>query len=122
MSYSPFKLLCLGTNKPAHRFEAQLTAVKERLEAAKQGSTRGLGPTPAGGNNFGNNPFGRIAKPLRGGGAPAGERTVGMVREGGNMVPTFAGLRQQSGQSQEGGAQEGAAGGKRGSWFFNQRT
>ena len=52
------------------RFEAQLTAVKERLEAAKVGSTRGLGAAPngnaAGGvaTSFGS----RIAKPLRGGG------------------------------------------------------
>lgn len=48
------------------RFEAQLTAVKERLEAAKQGSTRGLVTSMEGasGLSFGS----RIAKPLRGGG------------------------------------------------------
>ena len=44
----------------------QLAAVKERLEAAKAGSTRGLNsPTGMGGFNIGS----RIAKPLRGGGA-----------------------------------------------------
>ncbi|KAF9890143.1 hypothetical protein FE257_006304 [Aspergillus nanangensis] len=58
-----------------HRFEAQLTAVKERLEAAKQGSTRGLpNMDGSGGFSFGGS---RIAKPLRGGGgsdnAPAQE-------------------------------------------------
>jgi len=93
--------------------------VKERLEAAKQGSTRGLGSTPVGGgNNFANNPFGRIAKPLRGGGA-AGGAEGGSASSG--MVPTFAGLRQQSGQGPEGDAAANG-GGKRGSWFFNQRT
>ncbi|RFU27045.1 hypothetical protein B7463_g9316, partial [Scytalidium lignicola] len=51
-----------------HRFEAQLTAVKERLEAAKSGSTRGLGsPTGQGGFSF-VGAGSRIAKPLRGGG------------------------------------------------------
>ncbi|KAL3480861.1 P-loop containing nucleoside triphosphate hydrolase protein [Aspergillus californicus] len=49
-----------------HRFEAQLTAVKERLEAAKQGSTKGL---PSMDSNGGFSFVGsRIAKPLRGGG------------------------------------------------------
>ncbi|KAK3306896.1 P-loop containing nucleoside triphosphate hydrolase protein [Chaetomium strumarium] len=48
-----------------HKFEVQLAAVKDRLEAAKAGSTRGLGsPTGLGGFNIGS----RIAKPLRGGG------------------------------------------------------
>ncbi|KAH8820078.1 kinesin heavy chain [Xylogone sp. PMI_703] len=54
-----------------HRFEAQLTAVKERLEAAKSGSTRGLGsPTGQGGFSF-VGAGSRIAKPLRGGGGDA---------------------------------------------------
>ena len=76
------------------RFESQLTAVKERLEAAKAGSTRGLGsPTGGGGFSFGS----RIAKPLRGGGdsAPA-------------QVPTIANLQNEGG------------GGKRSSWFFQK--
>ncbi|KAF2099488.1 kinesin heavy chain subunit [Rhizodiscina lignyota] len=88
-----------------HRFEAQLTAVKERLEAAKIGSTRGLGsPT---GTGFGGAFAGagsRIAKPLRGGGA------VGDVP----TIPTISSL-----QSQEVG---GGAAGKRSSWFFNQKS
>ncbi|KAK4186870.1 kinesin heavy chain [Podospora australis] len=51
-----------------HKFEVQLAAVKDRLEAAKAGSTRGLGsPTGLGGFNIGS----RIAKPLRGGGDSA---------------------------------------------------
>ncbi|THW94753.1 kinesin-domain-containing protein [Aureobasidium pullulans] len=87
-----------------HRFEAQLTAVKERLEAAKvSAATRNGNINVAGGaapNGFGSQLGSRIAKPLRGGG---GE---------GPMVPTLAGLQQQ--QQQEGP--------KRSSWFFNQRT
>jgi kinesin family protein 5 len=79
-----------------HRFEAQLTAVKERLEAAKQGSTRGL-PTMDGNGSFS---FGgsRIAKPLRGGGGSDGPPPNANV----------AGV-----QSQE-------TTGKRTSWFFGQ--
>jgi kinesin family member 5 len=99
-----------SADQTGNRFETQLVAVRERLEAAKSGSTRGLGPTsPV--SNFSNNPFGRIAKPLRGGGAGGG-------MDGSQpFVPTFAGLQaQQAAQQSEGGA------GKRGSWFFNQRT
>lgn len=79
------------------RFEAQLTAVKERLEAAKTGSTRGLGGAAAaqGGFSF-SGAGGRVAKPLRGGG---GEMTI----------PAVQGLQN-----------EGAGGGnKRTSWFFS---
>ncbi|KAI9658010.1 MAG: Kinesin heavy chain [Bathelium mastoideum] len=83
------------------RFEAQLTAVKERLEAAKVGSTRGLASPTANGGGFNFSSAGsRIAKPLRGGGgeAPA-------------AVPAVAGLQQQE-----------ASNAKRSSWFFNQRS
>lgn len=75
------------------RFEVQLAAVKERLEAAKAGSTRGL--NAAGGLNFAN-AGSRIAKPLRGGGGdlPPGNPTVQTI------------------QQNEG------AGTKRSSWFF----
>ncbi|KAE8354043.1 P-loop containing nucleoside triphosphate hydrolase protein [Aspergillus coremiiformis] len=77
-----------------HRFEAQLTAVKERLEAAKQGSTRGLPTMESGGSfSFGGS---RIAKPLRGGGG------------GSESSAPVAGV-----QSQETG--------KRTSWFFERR-
>ncbi|KAJ5606644.1 hypothetical protein N7510_009425 [Penicillium lagena] len=61
-----------------HRFEAQLTAVKERLEAAKQGSTRGLPNMDNASFSFGGS---RIAKPLRGGGsseAPANATVAGV--------------------------------------------
>lgn len=78
-----------------HKFESQLLAVKERLEAAKQGSTRGLPNSPAAGGPFANNPFARIAKPMRGGGGAGGDHS--------SAGPTDAS-------------------GKRGSWFFNQRT
>ncbi|KAJ0115387.1 hypothetical protein N8I77_000755 [Diaporthe amygdali] len=54
-----------------HKFEVQLASVKERLEAAKAGSTRGLNsPTGAGGFSFAG-AGSRIAKPLRGGGGDA---------------------------------------------------
>jgi kinesin family protein 5 len=95
------------------RFESQLLAVKERLEAAKQGSTRGLGAAPTQ-PNFANNPFGRIAKPLRGGGGP----NASTPGEGAG-VPTFAGLQASRVQSQEGASESSN---KRTSWFFNQRT
>ena len=82
-----------------HRFELQIAAVKERLEAAKLGSSRNLAstqanqqPTTNGGFSFGGmGP--RIAKPLRGGGA---------VESGVNGV-----------QAQEKGG--------RTSWFFDRR-
>ncbi|KAL4982317.1 P-loop containing nucleoside triphosphate hydrolase protein [Aspergillus falconensis] len=74
-----------------HRFEAQLTAVKERLEAAKQGSTKGLPSMDSnGGFSFAGS---RIAKPLRGGG---GSEPVAAV------------------QSQDTSS-------KRTSWFFDRR-
>jgi len=82
--------------------------VKERLEAAKSGSTRGLaggGAANGGAQMAGNGALSRIAKPLRGGGGGGGAGDA-------PVVPTFAGLQQA--QQNEGG--------KRGSWFFNQRT
>ena len=87
------------------RFEAQLNAVKERLEAAKSGSTRGLGsPTGASfAGAFGGAVGSRIAKPLRGGGS---------VQDG-PVLPVLSNL-----QAQESGNQST---GKRTSWFFNQR-
>lgn len=80
---------------PTCRFEAQLTAVKERLEAAKQGSTRGL-PSMDGSGGF-SFVGSRIAKPLRGGGGGVPESSA-----------PVAGV-----QSQESG--------KRTSWFFDRR-
>lgn len=77
------------------RFETQLASVKERLEAAKAGSTRGLNSPTAGGFSIGS----RIAKPLRGGGAGSGS--------GGDVAanPAIANLQNQ-GEN------------KRSSWFF----
>ena len=84
------------TNKP-NRFEVQLAAVKERLEAAKAGSTRGLGPGGQGAFSF-NNAGSRIAKPLRGGGGD------------GPNIPTIQTIQQNE-----------AVSGKRTSWaFFNK--
>ncbi|KAK4134137.1 kinesin-domain-containing protein [Trichocladium antarcticum] len=76
-----------------HKFEVQLAAVKDRLEAAKAGSTRGLGsPTGIGGFGIGS----RIAKPLRGG----GESTA-------SALPTIASLQNPPEN-------------KRSSWFFQK--
>ncbi|TAQ86834.1 hypothetical protein B7494_g4857 [Chlorociboria aeruginascens] len=84
-----------------HRFEAQIAAVKERLEAAKSGSTRGLGsPTGPGGFSFGG-AGSRIAKPLRGGGGSG----VG----GDAPIPVISGLQNENSNSS----------GKRSSWFFS---
>lgn len=77
------------------RFEVQLASVKERLESAKAGSTRGLNH---GGGNFSFADAGsRIAKPLRGGGGD------------GPNIPTIQNLQQNE-----------SGGGKRSSWFFNK--
>ncbi|OIW28414.1 kinesin-domain-containing protein [Coniochaeta ligniaria NRRL 30616] len=75
-----------------HKFETQLASVKERLEAAKAGSTRGLNSPTAGGFSIGS----RIAKPLRGGGGSGGDVAAN---------PAIANLQNQSEA-------------KRSSWFF----
>ncbi|CZT01123.1 probable kinesin heavy chain [Rhynchosporium graminicola] len=82
-----------------HRFEAQLTAVKERLELAKAGSTRGLASPTNGGFSFGG-AGSRIAKPLRGGGAESGNVTAN---------PAITGLQNEASGNV----------GKRSSWFFS---
>ena len=109
------------------RFEAQLTAVKERLEAAKisssrvpgmiGGSSSGYGPsTPStasfaqiGGFSFGGGGGSRIAKPLRGGGG--GGDTNGSV---GPPSSVISGLRSTADD-------DGSPGSKRMSWFNNLR-
>lgn len=87
-----------------YRFEAQLTAVKERLETAKAGSTRGLpsGADGAAGFSFGGS---RIAKPLRGGGGSDADAN------GGPTIPVLSSLQ----------SQESASSGKRSSWFFDRK-
>ncbi|KAI6716628.1 hypothetical protein PZA11_001782 [Diplocarpon coronariae] len=82
-----------------HRFETQLTAVKERLEAAKSGSTRGLSSPTNGGFNFGGS---RIAKPLRGG--------AGDQQQNQGQNPAISGLQSEA---------SGNPAGKRTSWFFS---
>jgi kinesin family protein 5 len=83
-----------------HRFESQLTAVKERLEAAKAGSTRGLGSSGGGASfAFGGGVGSRIAKPLRGGGGD------------GPALPIIGSL-QKDGEAEQKN--------KRTSWFFKQ--
>ena len=98
----------VDTDMPMYRFEGQLTAVKERLEAAKFGSTRGLSSssTTAPGFNFGG-AGSRIAKPLRGGGATE------PVNGGGPNIPVLSGLQAQEAN--------GSPVPKRSSWFFSDR-
>ncbi|KAI5821176.1 P-loop containing nucleoside triphosphate hydrolase protein [Pyronema omphalodes] len=84
-----------------HRFETQLTAVKDRLEAAKIG-TKGLG-NPAQFSFQGS----RIAKPLRGGGG----NPLALGGDAAN-VPVLSGTMGSS------AAQDGNA--KRSSWFFDR--
>ena len=88
------------------RFEIQFAAIKERLEAAKAGSTNGLG-SGAGQGAGGQGAFSfssagsRIAKPLRGGGGG-----------GPAIVPTISSLQHES--------PAGGNGSKRTSWFFTK--
>ncbi|KJZ79873.1 Kinesin heavy chain [Hirsutella minnesotensis 3608] len=82
-----------------HKFEAQLASVKERLEAAKAGSTRGLNAVAGGAFNFAGAAGSRIAKPIKGGGGEA-SATMPAV----HMLQT-----------------EGAPS-KRTSWFFNSKS
>ncbi|KAI9782430.1 MAG: Kinesin heavy chain [Peltula sp. TS41687] len=91
-----------------HRFEAQLMAVKERLEVAKLGSTRGLPPpySQTAGFGFGALTGPRIAKPLRGGGGGATTEDSHAPQN-----PAVAGLQAPQ-----------LSPGKRSSWFFNQRS
>lgn len=84
------------TNPACYRFEAQLASVKERLEIAKAGSTRGLNNSDGAFSFAGAGS--RIAKPLRGGGGDT------------PAIPTI--------QSLQGGDN---GGNKRSSWgFFNK--
>ena len=97
-----------ANSHPVCRFEVQLTAVKERLEAAKLGSTRGLASHTDASSGFSFGGAGsRIAKPLRGGGAFDG------MNGGGPNIPVLSGL-----QAQEAGYESR---GKRSSWFFDRR-
>ena len=102
----PFSVSRSGLTLPC-RFESQLQAVKERLEAAKINS-RNLPNSPSTQSGFS---FGgaRIAKPLRGGGV---EQTGGGMLNGGPSIPILSSLQGDG----------GSGGGKRTSWFFNNRS
>jgi len=98
---STLPLTTLTNTTRVNRFEVQLQAVKDRLEAVKANSTRGLG-LGAPNSNFSFGVGGpRIAKPLRGGGGGA-ENPAN---------PAVQGLQAENGTS-----------GKRSSWFFQQRA
>jgi len=97
-----------------HRFEAQLQAVKERLESAKASqANRGLAQPVSNGAGYGGLSFGaRIAKPLRGGGGATNSHDVA---NGGGMGPAIPYLSSlASGDST-------SPSNKRTSWFFNTR-
>ncbi|KAI4100893.1 MAG: hypothetical protein L6R37_005208 [Teloschistes peruensis] len=108
-----------------HRFEMQLTQVKDRLEMAKASSIRNsyhpnTNANAQSNNTGGSNPFSfggagsRIAKPLRGGGGDGGGG-------GGGGGPGLRVLSSLQGGDSPGGSGSGG-GGKRGSWFFGRRT
>ncbi|KAJ7774848.1 kinesin heavy chain [Mycena metata] len=85
------------------KFEAQLQAVKERLDQARAQKTASSSPLN----------FGRIAKPLRGGGgmgAPASIPTP--ITGGGGSGNPLTRIQNEDG---------GYVGAKRASWFFNSR-
>ena len=87
-----------------HRFEQQLQAVKERLEAAKV-SSRSMNPGSQTTGGFSLAGAGaRIAKPLRGGGG--GDNMI----NGNPSIPIISSLSNNEGSN-----------GKRSSWFFNTR-
>ena len=87
-----------------HRFEQQLQAVKERLEAAKV-SSRSMNPGSQTTGGFSLAGAGaRIAKPLRGGGG--GDNMI----NGNPSIPIISSLSSNEGSN-----------GKRSSWFFNTR-
>lgn len=96
-----------------HRFEAQLQAVKERLEAAKvssrnPGFVQGTGGMAGGIASFG----ARIAKPLRGGGGVA-QSSEASVNGGGSgpSIPYLSNLA---------GVEGSTPTNKRSSWFFQK--
>lgn len=102
-----------------HRFEAQLQAVKERLEAAKV-SSRNLPTSPGGmGTAMFSGAASRIAKPLRGGGGMDGSGVAAPIINGGPSIPALSSLQSQDGNV--GGAGVSGGGNKRTSWFFQNR-
>jgi len=88
------------------KFETQLQSVKERLEQARAQKA----------SNTSTLSFGRIAKPLRGGGGSAAATgiTGGSTQATGGSGPSLANPLTRI-QNEEGG------GAKRASWFFNSR-
>ncbi|KAL8948758.1 MAG: hypothetical protein Q9222_005083 [Ikaeria aurantiellina] len=104
-----------------HRFELQLAQVKDRLEIAKQSSTRGL---PSASNSSSGFSFGgagsRIAKPLRGGGG-AFDHANGTGGGGGGGGPNLRFISALQTQEAGSGSPSGGGGGKRSSWFFKNR-
>lgn len=102
-----------------NRFEAQIQAVKERLEAAKI-SARGLPSSPGGiGATIFSGAASRIAKPLRGGGGTDGGVSAPIVN-GGPSIPILSSLQYQD-SANSGGGGGGGGGGKQTNWFFQNR-
>lgn len=105
-----------------NRFEAQLQAVKERLEAAKI-SARNL-PTSPGGmeSSIFSGAASRIAKPLRGGGGgiEGGAVFSTPVMNSVSSLPVLSSLQNQNVINSVGSG-GGGPGAKRSSWFFQNR-
>ncbi|KAF9053708.1 kinesin heavy chain [Hymenopellis radicata] len=85
------------------KFEAQLQAVKERLDQARAQKAASASPLT----------FGRIAKPLRGGGGSGNPTSVPVPISGGGGSSANPMARLQN--------EEAGSGAKRASWFFNSR-
>ena len=93
------------------RFETQLQAVRERLEAAKVSSRNPSAATAPGPGTFSlAGASARIAKPLRGGGCLEHGNSL---TNGGPALPFLSNLQAASDNN--------PGGGKRSSWFFNNR-
>ncbi|KAL8655185.1 MAG: hypothetical protein Q9226_003145 [Calogaya cf. arnoldii] len=91
-----------------HRFEAQIAQVRDRLEMAKQSSTKGASSPSQGGSGFSFGGAGsRIAKPLRGGGP---------LDQGAGGGPNLRFISSLQSQETNGGSPSSS--GKRSSWFF----
>ncbi|KAK5954323.1 hypothetical protein OHC33_004896 [Knufia fluminis] len=97
-----------------HRFEAQLQAVKERLESAKASqANRGLSQPVSNGAGYGGLSFGaRIAKPLRGGGGTTNAHDAAIGAITGPTIPYLSSLAS--------GGDGTSPSNKRTSWFFNK--
>lgn len=106
-----------------NKYDSQMALVRERFEQAKKLSSGGQGGlnSSSGMGPGGNANFGRIAKPLRGGGAPvATQQSSGMLPNSSSPAPRHPGIlsaQQQQGYSPA--SEPSKAAKSRSSWFFS---